>query len=182
MIRPCTLPDYGYTEPFDVGRGMVEIEIVNTTFNKPAGYGKSELNNSGRKILLGESFVQVRVGQQLELEIRALGFEDAESISRHVCQSLNDALNASVLATEEVLRGLPMSADVYTLDEKTGDALKCTFDDEYGWRCRAGFLNEALELGKPYRIFTIKDPKTLEYFLQFYTDGTPVKGKETNND
>ena len=97
----------------------------------------------------------------------------------HIQALIYEALNAPVLATEKVLAGLPKDAKIYTIDAKTGDALKCTFDEEYGWVCRNGHFNEALALGKPYRIFTINDSKTAEYLRNFHTDGTPVKGKET---
>jgi hypothetical protein len=85
--------------------------------------------------------------------------------------TIADALNAPVLATEEVLAGLSKDAKVYTFDEKTGDALKCTFDEQWGWGCGTGHFNEALELGRPYRIFTINDPKTAYYLRQFTLEG-----------
>lgn len=94
---------------------------------------------------------------------------------------LAQALNAPVLATEEVLAGLPKDAKVYTIDAKTGDALKCTFDEEYGWGCRIGHFDEASALGRPYRIFTINDTKTAEYLRQFTFEGVRInKEKETD--
>lgn len=94
-----------------------------------------------------------------------------KAIMQYFWCAIADALNAPVLATEEVLAGLPKDAKVYTFDEKTGDALRCTFDNEFGWVCRTGHFNEALKLGIPYKIFAINDPKTAEYFRQFTLQG-----------
>lgn len=164
MIRPCVISDVNVGTPFCAYTSFVGLY-------QHEEFWEVFIDNESSSFC-GDRHVYAIANTEKE----------ANAIMRILEWRLAQALNAPVLATEEVLAGLPMSADVYTLDEKTGDALKCTFDDEYGWRCRAGFLNEALELGKPYRIFTIKDPKTLEYFLQFYTDGTLIKGKETNDD
>jgi hypothetical protein len=91
--------------------------------------------------------------------------------NREAITTIADALNAPVLATEEVLAGLPKDAKVYTFDEKTGDALRCTFDNEFGWVCRTGHFNEALKLRRPYRIFAINDSKTADYLHQFTLEG-----------
>jgi hypothetical protein len=96
---------------------------------------------------------------------------ESQKYTQEAITTIADALNAPVLATEEVLAGLPKDAKVYTIDEKTGDALKCTFDEQWGWVCGTGHFNEALELGRPYRIFTINDPKTAEYLRQFTLQG-----------
>jgi hypothetical protein len=97
--------------------------------------------------------------------------EGRQALLLEAITTISDALNAPVLATEEVLAGLPKDAKVYTIDEKTGDALKCTFDEQWGWVCGTGHFNEALELGRPYRIFTINDPKTAYYLRQFTLQG-----------
>jgi hypothetical protein len=99
---------------------------------------------------------------------------DDNELERYKFEALTtiaDALNARVLATKKVLAGLPKDAKVYTFDEKTGDALRCTFDDEFGWVCRTGHFGEALKLGRPYKIFAINDPKTAEYLRQFKREG-----------
>ena len=103
--------------------------------------------------------------------VKCNSIEELDSMYNSWVCSLADALNAPVLATEEVLAGLPKDAKVYTIDEKTGDALKCTFDEQWGWVCGTGHFNEALELGRPYRIFTINDPKTEDYLRQFTLEG-----------
>jgi hypothetical protein len=122
------------------------------------------------------------------IRIILIGLKDGTYFSRRYKEHLylkaittiSDALNAPVLATEEVLAGLPKDAKVYTFDEKTGDALRCTFDNEFGWVCRTGHFNEALKLGSPYRIFTINDSKTAEYLGQFTREGKRIKQKEMN--
>lgn len=172
LIRPCTLPSVwvgvldGKDSPF----------VIDAVRFEGLHYTPSTSYN------LEEYFI-VRV-DLCNPRTTAMAYhpkENVEHLMRCTLGIIHEALNAPVLATEEVLAGLPKDGAVYTVDEKTGDALKCTLDDEYGWRCRAGFLNEALELGKPYRIFTIKDFKTLDYLLQFYTDGTPVSKGGSND-
>jgi hypothetical protein len=111
-------------------------------------------------------------GEEGELE------EKLEKLKREFYFYWVTALNTPVLATEEVLAGLPKDAKVYTVDEKTGDDLRCTFDNEFGWGCRTGYFDEALKLGRPYKIFAINDPKTADYLRQFTLEGVRKETKD----
>jgi hypothetical protein len=153
MMRPCTL--WGYT--FDAMRvKIVEINMAISSEPFQVWVEVWEENPDGATPITHKKC-----------------FSENEIIiaNREAITTIADALNAPVLATEEVLAGLPKDAKVYTFDEKTGDALRCTFDNEFGWVCRTGHFNEALKLGRPYRIFTINDPKTAEYLRQFTREG-----------
>jgi hypothetical protein len=119
-------------------------------------------------------------GYQIGYDVTRDSYQEAVRLQSVFLDALYVARNAPVLATEEVLAGLPKDAKVYTVDEKTGDALRCTFDNEFGWGCRTGYFDEALKLGRPYKIFAINDPKTADYLRQFTLEGKLIKQKEMN--
>jgi hypothetical protein len=150
MMRPCTLPaHWEQTEPFDAcDFNMDYFEVF-----------RNESDCNYNVYFLGTKIATVDE------------YADSFPIYRQIITTIADALNARVLATKKVLAGLPKDAKVYTFDEKTGDALRCTFDDEFGWVCRTGHFGEALKLGRPYKIFAINDPKTAEYLRQFKREG-----------
>ena len=159
-IRPCTL----WGETFDA----VGVKAVNDylTFEEESaspsmGYSCSVLIRDPFKGDIASPVYKNKIESYKAI---------AEAIT-----TIANALNAPVLATDAVLAGLPKDAKIYTIDEKTGDALKCTFDEQFGWLCRTGHFDEASALGKRYRIFTINDSKTAEYLRQFKLDGVRIK-------
>lgn len=163
MMRPCLPEGWELKEPFDANT-FVDDDLCVEFITQAIG---SEITGD--------------YGLRFRGKVVDKGFftySDAQAEYRKAITTIADALNAPVLATEEVLAGLAKDAKVYTVDEKTGDALKCTFDNEFGWVCRTGHFNEALELGRPYKIFAINDPKTAEYLRQFTLQGVR---KETND-
>jgi hypothetical protein len=164
MMRPCTWGG----KLFDAYQNL---NIIEGGIDSSLTYYKT-LSYSDVKIIDNDGYLIV------SKKCASAEKEDVLKVKMEAITTISDALNAPVLATEEVLAGLPKDAKVYTIDEKTGDALKCTFDEQWGWVCGTGHFNEALELGRPYRIFTINDPKTEDYLRQFTLEGVRKETKD----
>ena len=166
MMRPCILPTHWkQKKPIDA----CEVSGIQSFYE----VGSKDKYHITINFWNGDTIQSPQIK-----EAKHYDCANAKKELNHIQFLIYDALNAPVLATEEVLAGLPKDAKVYTIDEKTGDALKCTFDEQWGWVCGTGHFNEALELGRPYRIFTINDPKTEDYLRQFTLEGVRKETKD----
>jgi hypothetical protein len=132
MIRPCTLPDYWkVNEPLDALRvtgincgaysDKIELETI--------WEGKS--CKLGDPVLLFDNLPKVKelIDSDVWDEFLELDPEDQEKIRvkyfRETVGIIHNALNAPVLATEEVLAGLSKDAKIWVVE---------SFSSEYGER------------------------------------------------
>lgn len=173
LIRPCTL--WGETfDACDVSDIMRDDKLEN---RKKFDFNVA-LYFLGNPFIIDSPYVQTRKEQD------AL-FQDAIT-------DIYNALNAPVLATEEVLAGLPKDVQ-FLVYRAWGDPPKenpfqhCNLHPAYLFRkndkeAYNWYFTDAIIVDKglrhsPVLGFHIKSngcPKTAKYLLQFYTDGTPV--------
>lgn len=105
-------------------------------------------------------------------------YADSFPLYRQAITTIAEALNAPVLATEEVLAGLPQGSNF--IAHKVGysptwqSAFYCTESRKW-W-------SEDEPLDESYIIKSDGCSETLARLLQFTLDGVRIKEKETNND
>ena len=165
-IRPCTL----WGETFDA----VGVKAVNDylTFEEESaspsmGYSCSVLIRDPFKGDIASPVYKNKIESYKAI---------AEAIT-----TIANALNAPVLATEEVLAGLPKDAKAFVV-LSTGNMCKMTWAKDY-WRIRDGDYYMEVEPEDSFRIIADEnDPKTAEYLRQFTLDGVRIKEKETSHD
>jgi hypothetical protein len=166
MRRPCTL----WGETFDA----VGVKAVNDylTFEEESaspsmGYSCSVLIRDPFKGDIASPVYKNKIESYKAI---------AEAIT-----TIANALNAPVLATEEVLAGLPKDAKAFVV-LSTGNMCKMTWAKDC-WEIRDGDYYMEVEPEDSFRIIADKDdPKTAEYLRQFTLDGVRIKEKETSHD
>ena len=162
LHRPCTL----WGETFDAYDARIcEINMQGSSSNFEIWV---EIWNANGCIVVKQCFS--------DKEIRIAQMEAITTIA--------EALNAPMLATEEVLAGLPKNAEALVF---TGGYAPIPYNLYWGRHCysfgkdEVWFFNEFNTNFKNCRIQAKNDPKTLEYLLQFTLDGVRVK-EETSHD
>lgn len=112
-------------------------------------------------------------------------YADSFPLYRQAITTIAEALNAPVLATEEVLAGLPKDAEALVF---TGIYTSIPYNLYWG-RHRYSFGKDEVWFFdgfntnfKNCRIQAKNDSKTAEYLRQFTLDGVRFKEKETSHD
>lgn len=166
MFRPCIIKDISES-PFDA----CIAEVFKDSEDLEAYILLREEKN---RMCLFKHYVKCNSIEELDA-----------MYSSWVC-SLADALNAPVLATEEVLAGLPKDANALAvLPSGNMCRMKWVEDEDGGyWQIRDGdyYMSVAPEdSGDSY--FPIKSDncsQTAEYLRQFTLEGKRIKQKEMN--
>lgn len=164
QIRPCTLPaHWKQTEPFDAIK-------IGTFLYRPVPYHTQTKKKTEYRIELfindSDSIFSPPARDKKELE--QYKFEAITTIA--------EALNAPVLATEEVLAGLP-EGGVFYIQDKDGERRlieKNTRNKDpktHRWQHRGRRIED---VGSPHRIVG-GDAMSQEYLRQFTLDGVRIK-------
>jgi hypothetical protein len=161
MMRPCLPEGWELKEPFDAcDFNMDYFEVF-----------RNESDCNYNVYFLGTKIATVDE------------YADSFPIYRQIITTIADALNAPVLATEEVLAGLPKDANALAVLSGNMCRMKWVEDEDGGyWQIRDGdyYMSVASDdFGDSY--FPIKADncsKTAEYLRQFTLQGVR---KETND-
>ena len=219
MIRPCTLPEYWKAqEPIEA------CDIISFGFNwgsdsvlsfESVWKGQTSKDGYPELDLAELEDIQKWIDERYySSDFENIDAKDKEFLQlkyyRETAHLIAEALNAPVLATEEVLAGLPDEGTVnctwedlpkfevqvspnenYDEEEEVMWIKPFYAFDEYpmgtieGWFVYAPYYTEvgdwnmALTSVEGLKIRATNN-ETAEYLRQFYTDGTPVKNKETD--
>lgn len=174
LVRPCTHEAFNDNEAFEAIGAVVSVVEGGTSNGVQQFAVKLDLAN-------GHS-------EELDFENRGRAYYTYQS----VLLAIYEALNAPVLATKQVLAGLPKDVQ-FLVYRAWGDPPKenpfqhCNLHPAYLFRkndkeAYNWYFTDAIIVDKglrhsPVLGFHIKSngcPKTAKYLLQFYTDGTPV--------
>lgn len=188
MVRPCTLPSAwvgvfnGKDSPFVIDAVRFEgLHYTPSTSYNPEEY----------------FLVRVDLCNPKTTVMAYHPKENVDHLMRRTLGVIHEALNAPVLATKEVLAGLPKDVQ-FLVYRAWGDPPKenpfqhCNLHPAYLFRkndkeAYNWYFTDAIIVDKglrhsPVLGFHIKSngcPKTAKYLLHFHTDGTPVsKGGE----
>ena len=183
MRRPCTLIDYRDCEPTPneitidaltvtsvdvkcVVKQGVEYFYYVVSYRPEQDYSESQFGGRMR-FVFGEQFLSIK---------------KALNDAMRVLDAIEGKRNAPVLATEEVLAGLPKDAKAFVV-LSTGNMCKMTWAKDC-WEIRDGDYYMEVEPEDSFRIIADKnDPKTAEYLRNNFTlDGVRIKEKETSHD
>ena len=168
MRRPCKPKDWEFViDPFDA------TQVVGIS---------SELHSDYLDTM--ECVIKIKINGA-ESAYRICHVSERYPIILEAITTIAEALNAPVLATEEVLAGLPKDAEALVF---TGTYTSIPYNLYWG-RHRYSFGKDEVWFFdgfntnfKNCRIQAKNDPKTAEYLRQFTLDGVRIKEKETSND
>ena len=173
LIRPCTLPSVwvgvldGKDSPFVIDAVRFEgLHYTPSTSYNPEEY----------------FIVRVDLCNPRTTAMAYHPKENVEHLMRCTLGIIHEAINAPVKVTKEVLVGLPEDASALVIDEcgipYNLDRVSLTgIGDGWGWSDGKELTGSCGWL----KIQSFSCPKTLDYLLQFYTDGTPVSKGGSND-